>query len=206
MKQIETKKQNYASPQKLQTSIAHYTNQKKLNSKPTPPRTAIDRAYKAITDQSLIPPPKAHTLHNNPYKLLADTEEEPMDNGQHPEESLSVTGNSLETAQETDEDGSSTTSTSPSNLLLSKKAQQTLRKIRSLRKVLMDNSLRAEIKAAMGPDDIVPITQEGLVAAGVDPFLQNETTTRVEMVAGVTQVVGMRPKMWRWKSPNTMIL
>jgi hypothetical protein len=64
-----------------------------------------------------------------------------MDNGQHPEESLSVTGSSLETAQETDEDGSSTTSTSPSNLLLSKKAQQTLHKICSLRKVLMDNSL-----------------------------------------------------------------
>jgi hypothetical protein len=64
-----------------------------------------------------------------------------MDNGQPLEESPSVTGNSLETAQETDKDGSSATSTSPSNLLLSRKAQQTLHKIRSLRKVLMDNSL-----------------------------------------------------------------
>jgi hypothetical protein len=42
----------------------------------------------------------------------------------------------------------------------------------------------------MGPDDIVPNTQEGPVAAGVDPLHQNETTTRVEMVAGVTQVLG----------------
>ena len=103
-----------------------------------------------------------------------------MDNGQPLEESPSVTGNSLETAQETDKDGSSATSTSPSNLLLSTKAQQTLRKIHSLRKVLMDNSLRAEIEAALGSDDIGPITQEGLVTAGAELSLQNEATTKTQ--------------------------
>ena len=148
MKQIETKKRNYASPQKLQTSIDHYTNQKKMNNKPTPPRTAIDRAYKAITNQPLISPPKAHPLSNNLYKLLADVEEETRNHIQ-PQDYLhcisgnshGISGTSLETEQETDEDGSSVTSNPLSNLPLSRKAQLTLRKIRSIRKVLTDNSL-----------------------------------------------------------------
>jgi len=118
MKQTETKKRNYATPQKLQTSIAHYTNQKKMNNKPTPPRTAIE----AITNQSLISPPKAHPLSNNPYKLLADAEEDTPNHTQPQEDPHSISGNSLETDQETDEDGSSVTSTSLSKLSLSRKA------------------------------------------------------------------------------------
>jgi hypothetical protein len=168
MKQIETKKRNYASPQKLQTSIAHYTNQKKMNNKPTPPRTAIDRAYKAITNQSLISPPKAHPLSNNSYKLLADAEED-TPNHTHPQEDPhSISGNSLETDQETDEDGSSVTSTPLSKLSLSRKAQQTLRKIRSIRKVLMDYSLRAEIEAVLGTHNVVPMTDDGTATDGLE--------------------------------------
>jgi hypothetical protein len=109
-----------------------------MNNKPFPPRTAIDRAYKAITNQSLISPPKAHPLSNNSYKLLADAEED-TPNHTHPQEDPhsisgnhhSISGNSLETDQETDEDGSSVTSTPLSKLSLSRKTQLTLRKIRS---------------------------------------------------------------------------
>jgi len=181
MKQIETKKRNYASPQKLQTSIDHYTNQKKMNNKPTPPRTAIDRAYKAITNQPLISPPKAHPLSNNPYKLLADAEEETPNHTQ-PQDYLhgisgnspSVPGTSLETEQETDEDGASVSSSPLSNLLLSRKAQLTLHKIRSIRKVLTDNSLRAEIEAVLGTDNIVPSLNDGSVTDGLENPLRNE--------------------------------
>jgi hypothetical protein len=112
-----------------------------MNNKPTPPRTAINRAYKAITNQSLISPPKAHPLSNNPYKLLADAEEDTL-NHTHPQEDLhgisgnphSLSGNSLETDQETDEDGSSVTSNPLSKLPLSRKAQLTLRKFVLLEK------------------------------------------------------------------------
>jgi len=181
MKQIETKKRNYASPQKLQTSIEHYTNQKKMNNKPTPPRTAIDRAYKAFTNQPLISPPKAHPLSNNPYKLLADVEEETPNHIQ-PQDYLhgisgnshGISGTSLETEQETDEDGSSVTSNPLSNLPLSRKAQLTLRKIRSIRKVLTDNSLRAEIEAVLGTDNIVPSLNDGSATDGLENPLRNE--------------------------------
>jgi len=135
-----------------------------MNNKPTPPRTAIE----AITNQSLISPPKAHPLSNNPYKLLADAEED-TPNHTHPQEDPhSISGNSLETDQETDEDGSSVTSTPLSKLSLSRKAQLTLRKIRSIRKVLTDNSLRAEIEAVLGTHNVVPMTDDGTATDGLE--------------------------------------
>jgi len=152
-----------------------------VNNKPTPPRTAIDRAYKALTNQSLISPPKAHPLSNNPYKLLADAEEDTL-NHTHPQEDLngisenphSISGNSLETDQETDEDGSSVTSNPLSKLPLSRKAQLTIRKLRSIRKVLTDNSLGAEIEAVLGTDNIVPIPNDGSATDGLENPLRNE--------------------------------
>jgi len=145
-----------------------------MNNKPFPPRTAIDRAYKAITNQSLISPPKAHPLSNNPYKLLADAEEDTPNHTQPQEDPHSISGNSLETDQETDEDGSSVTSNPLSKLPLSRKAQLTLRKIRSIRKLLTDNSLRAEIEAVLGTDNIVPIPNDGSATDGLENPLRNE--------------------------------
>jgi len=97
-----------------------------------------------------------------------------MNHTQPQEDPHSISGNSLETDQETDEDGSSVTSASLSKLSLSRKAQQTLRKIRSLRKVLTDNSLRAEIEAVLGTDNIVLITNDGTATAGLETPLINE--------------------------------
>jgi hypothetical protein len=138
MKYHENKKRSYTSPRITQTSIVNYTNQKKMNSNPTPPRTAINRAYKAIADQAIASPPKPPSLSNNPYQLLVDVEElsdNNKDNVTHEIENVE--------GMERDNDQLSSEPPSPSSrkLLLSRKAQQTLRKIRSLRKNLLDDPL-----------------------------------------------------------------
>jgi hypothetical protein len=139
MKHHENKKHSYTSPQKTQTSIVNYTNQKKMNSNPTPPRTAINRAYKAIADQAIASPPKPPSLSNNPYQLLVDVEElsdNDKDNVTH--EIDNVEG----MERDNDQDLSSELPLpSSGKLLLSRKAQQTLRKICSLRKNLLDDRL-----------------------------------------------------------------
>jgi hypothetical protein len=59
----------------MQTSIVScLTNQKKKqNSNITPPRTAVERSFKAITAPPILTSPQKNTaLANNPYRLLAD--------------------------------------------------------------------------------------------------------------------------------------
>jgi len=53
-------------------------------------------------------------------------------------------------SEETDPDSLLNESNSSTRKLLSRKAQQTLRKIRSLKKVLLDDSLWAEIEDVLG--------------------------------------------------------
>ena len=158
MKPSENKKQNYASPQKTQTSIVTYTNQKKINNNPTPPRTAIERSYNAILSQTPCSPLKAGGLSNNPYRLLADNNEE------HEETELDTTQASEISEDQASNDLDSKSDASlkpPEKCLLSRKAQQTIRKIRSLRKALMDTSLCSEIEAVLGPDSLDSVSQEG---------------------------------------------
>jgi hypothetical protein len=53
-----------------------------------------------------------------------------------------------------------TEGSSPERKLLTKKAQQTLRKIQSLKRLLVDNSVRAEIEKVLGKGDIESISTD----------------------------------------------
>jgi len=164
------KKRNYASPQKTQTSIAAYTNQKsqkKLNNNITPTRTAITRSQEAIL--GLKSPPNANknlTLSNNPYSALSleeddleSSQESPSETGilQEPNRLLKGTDTdtvSTKTSTKTVETESSNTSlSSQEKVLLSRKTQQALRKLRSARKALTDLSIREELEEVYGVED-----------------------------------------------------
>jgi len=110
-----------------------------MSSNPNPPRTAIDRAYKAIANQAIASPPKPPSLSNNPYQLLADVEEL-SDNDKYnvTHEIKNVEGMERDNDQDLSSEPSSPSS---GKLLLSRKAQQTFRKICSLQKNLLDDSL-----------------------------------------------------------------
>lgn len=99
------KKWNYTSPQKMQTSIVAYTNQKaqkKLNSNHTPPSSAIERSQAAI--MGLYSPPNApKVLSNNPYKALSS--EDDVDEGStasNPEMPIEQTNPHKKGEEETD--------------------------------------------------------------------------------------------------------
>jgi len=191
MQNSENKKRSHTSPQKTQTSIINYANQKKMNSNPTSPRTAIDRSCKAILDQAIKSPPESLALSNNPYQLLADEGEiEDQDDQRIPKEKtselMSQGGNSIATnttqatsestmtahsaddnnkaSQEVDQEATSHESDSPNRTLLSRKALQALRTIKSLQKALADTSLRAELEEVLGT---------------IDPFLLPDTDSRL---------------------------
>jgi hypothetical protein len=152
---ILTSLEPYPSPQTLQTSIVSYSNHKKLNSNPTLPRTALDRAFQAITDSTWKSPSKAQLRSNNPYNLPAETEEDDPDEFDDSTEDLTNESEvSARVEKSTAADTDSTITNSPSKLLLSRKAQQTLKKIKSIRRVLMDNSIREELEAVLGKDAI----------------------------------------------------
>jgi hypothetical protein len=152
------KKRNYTSPQKTQTSIVGF--QKKLNNNTTPPRTAINHSLIAIT-ASQVPstPPSKSPLSNNPYRLLVE-QGEPLE--------LSEETSQRITNRDTDPKGSETSAlpapmdgfSSTEKVLLSRKAQHALRKIRSIRKVLMDNSIWEELEAVYGAGCVDPIAQD----------------------------------------------
>jgi len=152
---ILTSLEPYPSPQKLQTSIVSYSNQKKLNSNPTPPRTALDRAFQAITDSTWKSPPKAQLRSNNPYNLPAETEEDdPEEFDDSTEDLTNASEDSSRVVKTTEADADSPITNSPNKLLMSRKAQQTLKKIKFIRRVLMDNSIREELEAVLGKDAI----------------------------------------------------
>jgi hypothetical protein len=169
MKAADNKKRNYASPQKTQISIVTYKNQKKINSNPTPPRTAIERSLKAITSQSITSPPKMGTLSNKPYHLLANTEVEPKETKNESPQDWDVFGPahtpaSIQGTTNLNDDSDSLSGTSLSSsekTQLSRKAQQTLRKIRLHRRALLDDSVWAEVESVLGHDPLDNISPEG---------------------------------------------
>ena len=169
MKAADNKKRNFASPQKTQTSIVTYTNQKKINSNPTAPRTAIERSLKAITSQSITSPPKMGTLSNNPYHLLVDTEAEPEETKNESPQDWDVSGSVhtpalIQGTTNLNDDSDSLSGTplsSSEKTQLSRKAQQTLCKIRLLRRALLDDSVRAEVESVLGHDPLDNISPEG---------------------------------------------
>jgi len=61
------------------------------------------------------------------------------------------------TGEEKDAESLLTDGSSPEKRLLSRKALQTLRKIKLLKKALMDNSVRTEIEEVLGKDSLNPI-------------------------------------------------
>jgi hypothetical protein len=174
------KKRNYASPQKTQTSIVtFYSNSKKQNNSATPPRSAIDRSYLAINTGAAAnrtSPPKTSTIRNNPYSLLADTEDD--DNPSMGDQTSdgrtenSATMVSVSSSQATpgksydnSVQGSSTIEDPMSPLLdqqqdqdsiattkklLSRKALKALRRIRMAKKLLLEDDIRAELAEVFG--------------------------------------------------------
>jgi hypothetical protein len=170
MKPLSNKKRNYCSPQKTQTSIVSWLkNQKKQNSNITPPQTAVERSFQAITAPPIpTSPQKNGALANNPYRLLADQ----TDPGE-PEKTMlmSVKLYEKETqnkgTQAQDEVGEvnslSIEGRSPERKRLSHKAQQTLRKIRAIKKDLLDNSVRAEIEEVLGKEGLESLPQENAI-------------------------------------------
>jgi hypothetical protein len=174
------KKRNYTSPQKTQTSIVTFTNQnappKKFNSNHTPQRSSLSRSQEAI--MRISSPPNISmklALSNNPYKALLQDEEE-----EEEEELLeSLVRVNQEVSPNTGEDltasskirnteeiaSSSITISSPEKVLLSKKAQQALRKLKIARKALTDMAIREELEAAYGVEDATQIEDTRLEQA-----------------------------------------
>jgi hypothetical protein len=148
------RKRTFVSPQKTQISITSFSKQKKQNKSPTPERSALSRSYNAITamGHTINSPPSQLKLSNNPFTPLAeeDNEDEIGDNttGESQQSTPSIT--------ETDIDPYSTFNSRtnvlifpPEKKLLSQKAQQALRKIRTVKKALMDSSLRDKLKKVL---------------------------------------------------------
>lgn len=103
------------------------------------------------------PPKKNSVLANNPYRLLADQDERegnPLDNLYDKEQTNQEMETEEPAGSDKETESVSTEGGSPKGKLLSRQAQQTLRKIRSLKKALMDNSLRAEIEEVLGDDSL----------------------------------------------------
>jgi hypothetical protein len=163
------KKRNYTSPQKTQTSIIADTNQKaqkKLNSNTTPPRSALQRAQEAILGfSSPLAANKNMALGNNPYDTLSqddnDEEKSPVESlGMNQELGSPPKGahldNASSLASEKTDDTVSTSSMTiffQEKVLLSRKAQQALRKLRLARKALTDSSIREELEAVYGVEN-----------------------------------------------------
>jgi hypothetical protein len=171
---ISSRKKTHISPQKTQTSIVVYSStQKKVINNVTPPRTALDRSLIAIMaaatgsqGNSPSSPPKNYMLSNNPYQLLADHEDLEAENDNDKKEAVlhqnmddkdvsskvQDMGNSSPAEDDLEDDSESSAGIlSIEKSLLSRKAQQVLRRIRHTRKLLLDNSIRDEIESIYGP-------------------------------------------------------
>jgi len=167
MSQNSTRKRNLASPQKTQTTIVAFSvNQKKQNGNPTPPRTALDRSILAIT-AGVASPPKKKALANNPYHRLADQED--MDVCP-PDSKAKEHAHEMEKGELQSENEADSVSTGG--------AKYTLRKIRSLKKALADNSLRAEIEEVLGEDILAPKSHENVLASSLENNPQMEMDTQ----------------------------
>jgi hypothetical protein len=134
-------------------------------SEKTTPRTALDRSILAIT-AGVASPPKKKALANNPYHLLADQEDMdvcPLDSKakEHAHE--------LEKGELSENEADSVSTGG---------AQYTLRKIRSLKKALADNSLRAEIEEVLGEDSLAPKSHENVLASSLKNNPQMEMDTQ----------------------------
>jgi hypothetical protein len=125
----------------------------------------VERSFKAITAPPILTSPQKNTaLANNPYRLLADQ----MDPEEH--EAILTTvetsekekqNQGIQAQEEVDKVNSlSIEGSSPERKLLSRKAQQTMRKIRAIKKDLMDNSVRAEIEEVLGKEGLNSLPQE----------------------------------------------
>jgi hypothetical protein len=156
------KKRNYTSPQKTQTSIVTFTNQnapqKKINSNHTPQRSAISRSQELIL--GLTTPPNAGknlALSNNPFNALSQEEAEEEDTSRSSvgmsQEVADPDTASFKTGDTEETEPSSTTISSAEQALLSKRAQQALRKLRLARNALTDSSIRKELEAVYGVED-----------------------------------------------------
>jgi hypothetical protein len=173
------KKRNYISPQKTQTFIVAFTNQKapqkKINNNTTPPRlvSALSRSKKAILGIRSPPTPNKNlATSNNPYEALSQEDDEDEvntgDDALQMTQASSITKGdmgsdksaerenaSYMTPDRTDETAStsSTTISSQEKVLLSRKAQAALRKLRAAQKMLTDASIWAELELAYGVQD-----------------------------------------------------
>jgi hypothetical protein len=173
------KKRNYISPQKAQTSIVAFINQKapqkKINNNTTPPRlvSALSRSQKAILGIRSPPAPNKNlAISNNPYEALSQEDDEDEVNTEDDalqmtqassttkgdmgsDKSIDRENASCLTLDRTDETAStsSTTISSHEKVLLSRKAQAALRKLRAAQKKLTDASIRAELELAYGVQD-----------------------------------------------------
>jgi hypothetical protein len=114
------KKRNYSSPQKTQTTIVAFTNQKasqkKLNSNHTPQRSALSRSQEAMLGlKSPRSTGKDLALSNNPFNALSqeDEEEEILDSSARVSQKASFNkGGDLDTASSKTADTEETESSS----------------------------------------------------------------------------------------------
>jgi len=171
------RKRTFVSPQKTQISLTSFSKQKKQNKSPTPERSALSRSYNTITamGHTINSPPSQLKLSNNPFTPLAeeDNEDEIRDNttGESQQSTPSITETDID-SDSTFDSPTNSFITSPEKKLLSRKAPQALRKIRTVRKALMDNSLRDELKAVLGKGSVDYISRE----LGGDPSNNTENS------------------------------
>ena len=134
---------------------------------------ALDRSILAIT-AGVSSPPKKKALANNPYHLLADQEDS---------EVCPPDSTSMEQAHERE---IGELSVNEADLVPTRGAQYTPRKIRSLKRALADNSMRAEIEEVLGKDSLAPKSREKELASSLEnnPQLESDTQEDNELAGG----------------------
>jgi hypothetical protein len=139
-------------------------------------------------------PPTATYLaiSNNPYQALSEDDDEEAEQDleetkELPEnQEMTTEEDPPSTGEEKDTESLSMDGSSPERRLLSRKALQTLRKIKSLKNALMDNSVRTEIEEVLGKDSIDPILSTNSDNSSTD----DDCTGKASAVQASTSATG----------------
>jgi hypothetical protein len=141
------------------------TQNKKFNNNPTPPRTAVERAMSSILPlEHPKTPPRLLTLEkspvdettedprlvNNPYKKLADGDDEDETLNLVEDNEQKSRDNEIFNTSGNGQDDEEPIINDQEKIILSRKAQQALRKLKVAKRALLDSTIRAELEEVYG--------------------------------------------------------
>ena len=162
MNQQSTRKRNFTSPTKIQTSIVTFaasSQGKKQNINSTPIRkevSPLDRSFAAITSNST--PQYKRMNSNNRHAILRDDD---YDEELISEDKGDKADNDSHTAETDPESTSSASQNHPK--LLTRKLQAVIRRLKRLEKELQDQSIINEIEDVLGEGAYTTVRRLGTI-------------------------------------------